>query len=449
MYSFSEIKTLAKLAWPLLIAQVTQTLMGVSDTVMAGHASATDMAAVAVGASLMFPCMIFLQGVIMALPPIISRLHGKGETHAIINTGHQAFWLSIGLSLPFFVLSFYTPEMIALIPMEEALRHITSDYLRYVFAGFPAFVFYQVLRQYGEGLSVTKPSMLIMFIGLLVNIPANYIFINGHLGLPALGGAGCGIATTLVYCAMLIATWLYCKYAKKMADYPFFAHFHGPQWPEMKKLLKLGVPTAFTLLFEVTLFTVVAVLLARYGTKVVASHQIALSISSVFFMLPFSVGMASTIRIGYLLGRDQPDTAKSSVNNALILSVSIAAINAVFCYGFRYELSSLYSIDKAVIEMASSLMLLAALFQFSDAIQIVAGCALRGYKDAKAMFYLSFVSYWVLGLSTGLTLAMTDWIVPAMQAKGFWIGFIVGLTAAAIVLIIRLRYVQKRPLPAH
>ncbi len=449
MQSISEVKNIAKLAWPLLIAQVMQTLMGVSDTVMAGRVSAIDMAAVAVGASIMFPCMVFLQGVIMALPPIISRLHGKGDKEGIANAGHQAFWLSIALSSPFFILSFFTSELISLIPMEDSLRGITADYLRYVFASFPAFTFYQVLRQYGEGLSVTKPSMLIMFIGLLVNIPANYILINGHFGLPAFGGAGCGIATALVYCAMLVATWQYNKRAKKLSAFPFFEGLHLPQWQEMKKILSLGIPTAFTLLFEVTLFAVVAVLLARYGATVVAAHQIALSISSVFFMLPLSIGLASTIRIGYVLGKQQSDVAKTTVNSALFLGISIAAFNAFLCYWFRYELTSLYSKESNVIEMASNLMLLAAIFQFSDSFQIISGSALRGYKDAKAMFYLSFISYWGIGLTTGVVLAMTDWIVPAMSAQGFWIGFIVGLTAAAFMLTIRLKYVQNKPLPAH
>lgn len=449
MQSFSEIKNIAKLAWPLLIAQVTQTLMGVSDTIMAGRVSAVDMAAVAVGASIMFPCMVFLQGVIMALPPIISRLHGKLDKEGIVNAGHQAFWVSIALSSPFFILSFFTHDLIAFIPMDDSLRGITADYLRYVFAGFPAFMFYQVLRQYGEGLSVTKPSMLIMFIGLLVNIPANYILINGHLGLPAFGGAGCGIATALVYCAMLVATWQYNKHAKKLSAFPFFEGLHKPQWAEMKKILSLGIPTAFTLLFEVTLFAVVAVLLARYGATVVAAHQIALSISSVLFMLPLSIGLASTIRIGYVLGQNQTDVAKTTVNSALVLGVSIAAFNAIFCYWFRYELSALYSKEAEVIQMASNLMLLAAIFQFSDAFQIISGSALRGYKDAKAMFYLSFISYWGIGLTTGVVLAMTDWIVPALSAQGFWIGFIVGLTAAALMLTLRLRYVQNKPLPAH
>lgn len=449
MRQLSEIKSLSKLAWPLFIAQLTQTLMGVSDTIMAGRVSSTDMAAVAIASSIMFPCMIFLQGLLMALPPIISRLHGAKEKEGITNSGHQAFWLAVFLSIPFFILSFFTQELVAPLTMETELKVITADYLRYVFAGFPAFLFYQVLRQYGEGLSITKPSMIIMFLGLMINIPANYIFINGKLGLPAFGGAGCGIATTLVFCVMLLATWQFTKRSSKMIEFPFFSELHPPKWSEIRKILKIGIPTAFTLLFEVTLFAVVAILLARFGADIVASHQIALNIMSVFFMLPLSIGLASTIRIGYVLGQNDPERAKATVNSALFLGLSFAALSSITSYLLRYQFSSLYTNEIEVIQMAGDLMLLAAIFQFSDAAQVICGCALRGYKDAKAMFYLSFISYWGVGLTTGIILAMTDWVVPAMAARGFWIGFVVGLTAAAISLSLRLKWIQKKVLSEH
>jgi len=462
----SEIRQIAKIAWPLLMAQLAQTLMGVSDTIMAGRVSAQEMAGVAIAASIMFPCMIFLQGIIMALPPIISRLHGAKQDELIPKAGQQGFWLALILSVPFFVLSFFTEPLVAPIPMDDALRVIVAEYLQYIFAGFPAFLFYQVLRQYCEGLSMTKPTMLIMFLGLLVNIPANYIFINGKFGAPVMGGAGCGLATALVFCCMFIATYFYTKYAAKLKPFPLFGEFQAPSKQGMHEILKLGIPIAFALLFEVTLFSLVSILLARFGADVVAAHQIALNISSVLFMLPLSVGLASTIRIGFVLGLQHSDDdeqafdtnsdtnskfmhrashslhAKSAVNAAMLLGMGLASINALICILFQNQLPGLYTTEVEVLQRASELMLLGALFQFSDSAQIIAGCALRGYKDAKATFYLSFVAYWGIGLSCGIILGMTDWFVPAMAAKGFWIGFIVGLTAAAFLLSLRLKWIQ-------
>lgn len=413
---------------------------------MAGRVSATDMAAVAIATSIVLPILYFLQGVILALPPIISRLNGAGRPEEVAPTTQQTFWLGIFLSIPIALLTFVIDDIMALVSMEARLKSITVEYMQYLFISTPAFVLYQVLRQYCEGLGLTKPSMVIMVIGLLVNIPANYVFIYGKLGLMPYGGAGCGIATGLVFCAMLLATWLYSRVAPKLKKYEFYQQFHLPKWIEIKKVLALGLPIALALLFEVTLFAVVAILLSPFGSNVVASHQIALNFSALIFMVPLSIGLATAIRVGHLLGAGQPHNAKHAAYSAIALGLILAFFNATLSFLLRYQIASLYTHEQVVIEMAADLMLLAALFQFSDAVQVICGCALRGYKDTKAMFYITFISYWGVGLSTGLILALTDWIVPRMAAPGFWIGFITGLTCAAILLSIRLKIIQQRTL---
>lgn len=438
-----EIRQLVKLAWPLLIAQVTQTLMGVSDTIMAGRVSATDMAAVAIAASVVMPLLFFLQGIILALPPIVSRLNGAKKFDEIPEKGQQTLWLALMLSAPLALAAFFVPSLHGKLGMEPELQRITLEYIQYLLFGAPCFAVYQVFRQYCEGLSVTRPSMVIMGIGLLVNIPANYIFIYGEFGVPAFGGAGCGIATSLVFAAMMLSTWLYHHFAPSMRRFHMFQQWYAPRFNEIAEILKLGVPIAMTILFEVSLFAVVALLLAPYGATVVAAHQVALNFSSLMFMAPLSIGLALAIRVGHLLGEDQPDNAKRAVQGAWLVGICSATFTASVSFLLRYQISGLYTADQQVVKMAADLMFLAALFQFSDAIQVISGCALRGYKDAKAMFYISFVSYWVIGLSTGCILGLTDWIVPAMAATGFWIGFIVGLTSAAILLGWRLAYIQR------
>ena len=199
-----------------------------------------------------------------------------------------------------------------------------------------------------------------------------------------------------------------------------------------------------TILFEVTLFAVVAILLAPFGAIMVASHQVALNFSALMFMIPLSIGMATSIRIGFLLGEDRPAQAKVATKCAFVLGVSIAAFTATITVFGRESIAHLYSIDPAVISLASNMLLFAAMFQFSDAIQVISGTALRGYKDTAAMFYLSFISYWLVGLTIGCILGLTDWIVPKMAGAGFWIGFICGLTCAAITLGIRLRFIQNK-----
>lgn len=163
-------------------------------------------------------------------------------------------------------------------------------------------------------------------------------------------------------------------------------------------------------------------------------------------MVPLSIGLAVTIRIGYLLGEDRESAAKDASYTAVTLGLAFAAINALISVLLRYELSGLYSTEADVINMAADLLFLAAVFQFSDAIQVIGGCILRGYKDTKAMLIITICSYWGVGLTMGYTLALTDIIVPAMAATGFWVGIIMGLTVAAILLSLRIRYIQKVPL---
>jgi MATE family multidrug resistance protein len=440
-----ELKTIVHLAWPLLIAQITQILMGVSDTIMAGRYSATDMAAVAIGFGFTLPVIVFIQGITLALPMIISRFNGAKQTDKVANYTQQMGWLAIAFALLAFGFSFVFPPLFDLIEMDAEMRSITYAYIQYILYSMPAFALYQVLRNYCEGLSITKPSMVIMGIGLLVNIPANYVLIYGKFGLPQLGGVGCGIATALVFVAMFFATLIYTKYARKLQQFNLYQHLYWPDRQLIKECIKLGFPIAMTILFEVTLFAVVAILLAPFGATVVASHQIALNFSALMFMIPLSLGMATSIRIGYLLGESRPEQAKIATRCAFLLGISIAVFTATLTVLAREPIARLYSIDEEVITLASSLLLLAAMFQFSDAIQVISGTALRGYKDTAWMFYLSFISYWIVGMTIGCILGLTDWIVPKMAGAGFWIGFICGLSTAAILLGLRLKYVQSQP----
>lgn len=437
-------KTLLALAWPLLIAQVTQTLMGVSDTIMAGRYSYTDMAAVAIGFSITMPVLMFIQGVTLGLSPIISRLQGSKQNNKVANALHQCIWLSLILSFFALLLIFAVVPLLENIEMEVDVRSITVDYIVYILLAAPGFALYQSLRNCCEGLSSTRPTMIIMFAGLLVNIPANYILINGLFGLPEMGGAGCGLATLLVIYVMACVTLFYMMIAKKLKQYDLFTQFHWPKLDLQLSQLKIGLPIAFTIVFEVTLFGVVAVLLARFGAEVVASHQIALNFSSLMFMLPMSIGMAVAIRIGHSVGKEDALNAKISVYCALVCAIIIALFTATVSVILSTEIAALYTENKGVIMIASSLLFFAALFQFSDGIQVVSANALRGYKDTKAMLILSFVSYWLVGLPVGVVLGLTDWFFPVMAAKGFWIGFISGLSCAAVLMFWRVRVIQKR-----
>ena len=199
-----------------------------------------------------------------------------------------------------------------------------------------------------------------------------------------------------------------------------------------------------TLLFEVTLFAVVALLLAPFGSTTVAAHQVALNFSALMFMVPMSIGMAASIRIGYRIGQNNRRQAKIAAKCSILIGFVTAACTATFTLSAKAFIIGLYTSDEAVYQMANALLIYAAIFQLSDAIQVISANALRGYKDTTAMFIITFVSYWLIGLPTGVILGRTNWITAEpMSAGGFWIGFIVGLSAAAVMLGARLYYIQR------
>ncbi|CNJ36136.1 multidrug resistance protein [Yersinia enterocolitica] len=441
-----EARSLLALAIPVVIAQLSQTAMGVVDTIMAGSVSATDMAAVAVGTSIWLPAILFGHGLLLALTPTVAQLNGSGRRNQIAHQVRQGFWLAFCVSVLIMVVIYNSDHIIMRMHnIDPVLADKAVGFLHAIMWGAPGYLFFQVLRNQCEGLSKTKPGMVIGFIGLLVNIPINYIFIYGKFGAPALGGVGCGVATGTVYWVMFLMMRWYVTRARSQQDIKLEKGFAAPDWQVMKRLGGLGLPVALALFFEVTLFAVVALLVSPLGIVAVAGHQIALNFSSLMFMLPMSLSVAATIRVGFRLGQGSVDDARVAAYTSIAVGLMLACVTAIFTVVFREHIALLYNKTPEVVVMASHLMLLAALYQLSDAIQVIGSGVLRGYKDTRSIFFITFTAYWLLGLPSGYLLGLTNYIVPAMGPSGFWIGFVIGLTSAAILMALRIRWLQKQP----
>ena len=438
-----ESKKIIKLSVPLFLAQFAQTAMGFVDTVMAGGVSSTDMAAVAIASSIWLPCILFGVGVLMALIPLTAQAHGANDLIQLPKTGQQGLYLALLLSIPIAIILFNASALMRLMDIEDLLADITTHYLHAMIFAIPAFLIFQALRNYIEGLSLTKPAMVIGFLGLLANIPLNWMFVYGQWGAPALGGAGCGVATAIVYWLMTIALAFYVYYTKHLKYYPLFVNFTRPDVQHLWSITKLGLPVAIALFFEVTIFAAIAILVAPLGANVVASHQIAINFSSMIFMLPMSIANAVSIRVGFNLGQKNNNSAKQASYAGIAIGLGLSILTAISTVIFREEIALLYSDNRTVVELAIVLILFSALYQCVDAIQVVAAGALRGYKEMTAIFTRTLFSYWVVGLPLGYVLGMTDLLTEPLGAKGFWIGITVGLTTAAVLLGQRMIYVQK------
>ncbi|UAY78385.1 MATE family efflux transporter [Pasteurella canis] len=441
-----EAKKLIVIALPILMAQIAQNSMGLVDTIMSGRVSSADMAAISVGASIWFPLVLFGHGLLLALPPTISYLNGSGKRDQIAHQVRQGIWIILFSCLPLSLLIYYSNFVFDYMQVEAHLKSITLGYLHAMIWGLPAYLLMINFRCLNDGIAKTKPAMVITFLGLGLNIPLNYIFIYGKFGVPAFGAVGCGIATAIVNWFMCVLMILYCKNARNQRDLKVFEKIlEKPNFTTLKKLLNLGFPIAVALFCEVALFALTALLLSPLGTDIVASHQIALNTSSFLFMLPMSLGMAATILVGQRLGEGSTDKAKKVCYSALIVGLLIAVVTATITVIFRVEIAQIFVKDTEVIAMAGILLLLAALYQFSDTVQVVAGGALRGYKDTKAILYITLFCYWVVGMPIGYTLARTDILVTPLGAEGFWIGFVVSLTIAAFLLMIRMYKIHNQP----
>ncbi len=440
-----EARQLLVLAIPVILAQVAQTAMGFVDTTMAGSVSATDMAAVAVGTSIWLPVILFAMGVLMALTPTVAQMAGSGRRAKIGDQVQQGLWLAGLLSLLVIIIIWNAGIFIrAMSGIDPKMADIAERYLHALMWGAPGFLFFQVLRDQCDGLSKTTPSMILGFIGLLCNIPINYIFIYGHFGMPALGGVGCGVATASVYWLMFFGLWFWTKKARTFKDIRPTHRWARPNVAILWRLFTLGLPIALALFFEVTLFAVVAILVSPLGIVDVAGHQIALNFSSLMFVIPLSMGVASTIRVGYQLGKGSTEGARVAAWTAQAVGLCFVCITALTTVIFRHDIALLYNNNPEVVTLAGQLMLLAAIYQCSDSVQVIGSGILRGYKDTRAIFLITFVAYWILGLPSGYLLALTNYIVPAMGPAGFWCGFIIGLTSAAIMIVWRIISLQRQ-----
>lgn len=446
----NEIKKLIALSVPILIAQISQTAITFVDTIMAGNYSKTALSGVAIAVSIWLPTILFGQGLLSVLTPIISNLNGAAKRHQVADHTRQGVVIALLLSVIMMLILYHSDKLISLRssvehPIDPEMVEVAVSFLRAIMWGVPAFLLFLVYRNQCEGLSNTKPAMVIIFIALLANIPINYVLIYGKLGLPAFGGVGCGITAAIIFWLMFFLIRLYTLTTTSQRDIRKTPITKLIDWAIIKKVVLLGTPLALAYFFEMSLFAVIALLIAPLGQITVAAHQIIFTISSLTFAIPLSLGVATSIRVGYLLGQKELSLAKHTAYMSLAISLTIAIIVALILVVFRTPIITLFTQEVAVITICMHLIILLAIYQASDYLQVVASNVLRGYKDTQSIFFITLLSYWVVGLPVGYILGLTDLIMEPIGAAGFWIGIILGLAVAAILLIVRMIYIQKQP----
>ncbi len=444
--SFKDFKSysfrLGVLALPILITQFCQAALGVVDAIMAGQVSALDLAAVAVGSGIWLPLFLLASGILIATTPLIGEAIGKDQHSQVPHITQQSLWTAGVLGIIGFIVVNLAPNVLGIMGVPENIQPIATQYLHGVSFGFPALAVYAVLRSYCEALGRPEPVTVISIIGLLADIPLNYIFIHGLFGMPELGGAGCGVATALVLWinVLLLATYTSFTKRKQFASTRFFYAFASPNRAQIKKLLKLGIPIGVSIFFEASLFSLGALVISPLGELATASHQVALSVTSQLFMIPISVAMALTIMVSNRFGEKNMMALRQVQATGLIWTVLIAIICMLGIWLFRPQLAAAFTDNPAVMAQSMHLLIFALAYQLFDGWQVNIAGILRGMQDTAVPMLVTLFCYWLVALPLGIYLVrFTD-----VGAQGFWMALITGLVLSSILLTLRLRYQQRR-----
>lgn len=426
---------------PILITQLALCGMNFFDTMMSGHVSHNDLAGVAIGTNIWMPVFTGINGILIAVTPIMAQIYGAGRKAEIPFVVLQGVYLAIALAgMVIACGSITVAPVLTMMNLEPVVQEIAYEFLKAIAIGIVPFFICTVLRCFIDTLGYTRVTMLITLSALPINIAFNYLLIFGEYGFPKLGGAGAGYATAITYWYIAIVSLLIIRYVSPFKEYRIFAAFYRLSLSAWKEQIRIGVPIGLAIFSETSIFGAMAFLMAKFGTITIAAYQAALNFASLVYMLPLSIGMALTIVVGFEVGARRLQDARQYGYIGLAMAVGMAGFCAVGLFIFNENVASWYSSDREVLQLTQHFLLYAAFFQLSDALAAPIQGVLRGYKDVTVTFVMAIISYWVIGLPTGFILANYS----DFGATGYWIGLILGLAVGAIALSIRLIRRQRR-----
>jgi MATE family multidrug resistance protein len=448
-------KSIVRLAWPVLVAQLAVIASGVLDTVMSGRYSAVDLAAVGIGASIYFSVFIGLMGVVQALSPIAGQLFGGRHYARIGEETRQTAWLALALSAAGVLMLAFPDPFLRLSGAPAEVEARTRSYLQGIAWALPAMLLFRVFFALTTAVSRPRAVMAINLVYFATKVPLNALFIYGAFGAPELGGPGCAVATAISSWVIFALAWTYC------AKHPFYAQFRIFErwsWPDPAILwnhLKLGVPLGLALFIEVTSFTFMAIFLARLGAATSAGHQIASNITAVFYMFGLAVGNATGVLIAQAVGARDLALARHTGFTGMRIMLGVSVCAGVLISVLASKIVGFYSHDTEVQALATRLLVYVALFQIFDTAQVVIVNALRGYRITVIPMLVYTVALWGIGLGGGYALGLEGigfasaiGLATPMGAAGFWLAGVASLVIASLILLAYFARVSRAPAPA-
>lgn len=428
------------LAWPLILTNLVELALTTTNLVLVGELGPQAIAAVTLANNLFFFFAIIGLGVVTAVAPMVARALGAGDESGtdIRRTVQQGLWASLIVSIPGLVILANGEWIMLHLGQKPEIALQASHYLNGLSWSLPAFVGYIALRSAAAAMGQPRAALWSALAGIIINAVLAWALTFGHLGLPALGVPGPGIATSIATWIFFLLLAAFLAFSRPFRPYRLFQGLWQPDWERLWHIFRLGVPIAVTLAFEVTAFNAAAFLMGHLGNTDLAAHGIAIQIASISFMVPLGLGQAATVRVGLAFGAQDKDAISRAGWTAYVLGVAfMVAAAALMLLGPHLLIGRFIDLsnpDNAeVVSRASLFLIFAGLFQITDGAQVVASGMLRGLHDTVVPMLLAAIGYWVAGLPLGILLAFhVGW-----GGVGIWAGLVSGLTAVAILLTIR------------
>ena len=424
-------------AFPILIAQLSSIGMMVVDTVVLGHVSPTDLAAVAIGGGIHVSIVFALVGILQAVAPVVAHLHGAQRDSEVAGILQQGFWLALLLTVPGVLLLIHPGVVLGMAEMGALVEAKVRQYLGLLAWGLPAALCYRTFYGFCNALGKPRVLMGIGLFSLVVHAGLAWgLALDGWLGEP-LGVVGCAVSNVLIAWLACLGGALYLNFGPLGQRYRPFAHWQAPRWAVWRELLRLGVPMGLSNLVEITAFTMVSLFVASLGATVVAGHRIIANLSALTYMLPLSLAIATMAAVGQAVGARDWTRAHACIKAGLLLAGALSTLAGIVIWLAARPLSAAYTDDPAVAAVAAGLIGYVAVYQFFDALQTVAGHALRAYRVTFVPMLVQIFCFWGVGLLGGGWLCYR-WL-PPLGVAGFWLAAVLSLVLAAALLLPLLR----------
>jgi MATE family multidrug resistance protein len=440
----AELRATFALAWPLVIAQVAQNAISTTDVIMMGWLGPEALAAGTLASTFITPFLVAGIGLIGAVAPLTAQARGSRNIKAVRRIVRQGFWVGALAACILIPILWQIRAVLGLLGQDPALAARAEEYVHIAaWLLIPAFGII-TLRSLLSTFDAARVILVITVGGVLLNIVGNYVLMFGHLGLPRLEIRGAALATVITNIAMFAALLTYVLRHRRFRRFNILHNFFRPDWQRFGQIIRLGLPIGLTVLAEVSLFTAAVLMMGRLGTNEVAAHAIALQCTTLAFMVPMGIGMATTVRVGMAYGRKDPEAFRRAGWTGLGLGMGFMAVSCITFISLAPWIVTAFldpsrPENQAALALGAGFLVIAGIFQLVDGAQVVAAHALRGLSDTKVPMIFAIIGYWFVGLPTAYYLGLVlEW-----RGTGIWIGLASGLSFVAVILVCRFALREK------